>query len=205
VISLVQIDLTLRNLLAHQSGFVDPEGSFDVYQEQDPFPSPKDLLTGKTRYNSEPIQVKYVLESLFSYSDAGYIVVEQIVEDVTGESFAAAMERLVIVPLGLKRTFFWNDFAGNKAGRAEIKAREGAAAGHEKFGRIVAGKRAHYPNLSGAGIWTTPTELALLTLEVIKAWHGDTTSILQPDIARKMISGYGDDKGAGPGGLSFTC
>ncbi|BBH23217.1 penicillin-binding protein [Paenibacillus baekrokdamisoli] len=191
--------VTLRSLLAHQAGFVDPKGSFDVYQKQDSFPTPKELLSGQTRYISQPIQVTCVPESQFSYSDAGYSVVEQLIEDVTGESFATVMERLVMAPLGLSRTFFWDGSIQYGAGETDFKAREGAVAGHNKLGRIVEGKRAHYPNLSGAGLWSTPTELAILTNEVIKAWNGDTTSILQPDIARMMLTGYGCNKTVGLG------
>lgn len=191
--------VSLRSLLAHQAGLIDPKGSFDIYQEQDRFPTPKDILTGNTRYNSEPTHVKYVPESQFSYSDAGYTVIEQVIEDATGESFSAFMERFVLTPLGLRETFYWDEFAKKGAGETELKTRAEATVGHDKFGRIVEGKRAHYPNLSGAGLWTTPTELALLTLEVIKAWNGDAASILRPDMARMMLTGYGCNQAVGLG------
>jgi CubicO group peptidase (beta-lactamase class C family) len=188
-----QKNVTLRNLLAHQAGFVDPEGSFDIYQNQGPLPTINDILLGKTRYNPEPLQVKYVPESQFSYSDAGYCVVEQIIEDVTGESFATAMDRLVMAPLGLRRTFFWNYFSGKD--EAEIKA----CMGHDRYGQIVDGKRAYYPNLAGSGLWTTPTELAKLTLDVISAWNGDNNTLLQPEMAKMMLTGYGCDDTVGLG------
>jgi CubicO group peptidase (beta-lactamase class C family) len=192
-----QKKVTLRNLLGHQAGFVDPEGSFDIYQEQDPLPNIKSLLTGTTRYNPEPLQVTYVPESQFSYSDAGFCVIEQLVEDVTGESFAAVMEKLVISPLGLQRTAFLNPMAEQVRIWAEIEAN--AAAGHDQVGRIVKGKRAYYPYLAGAGLWTTPTELAMLTLELMAAWNGDTQSILRPDLARLMLTGSECDEAVGLG------
>ncbi|WP_054026080.1 serine hydrolase domain-containing protein [Bacillus sp. FJAT-28004] len=185
-----QKKVTLRNLLAHQAGFVDLRGSFDTYQEQDPFPSPKELLMGTTKYHSELAQVTYLPESRFSYSDAGYTVVEQILEDVSGESFAAALERLVMKPLGLKRTLFWDGITNEPAG---------AIMGHDKWGHVVEGKRAHYPNLSGAGLWTTPKELSVLSSEVMKAWNGDPNGILRPAMAKMMLTGYASDKGVGLG------
>jgi CubicO group peptidase (beta-lactamase class C family) len=184
-----QKKVTLRNLLAHQAGFVDPDGSFDIFQEQDQPPTIKDILMGKTRFNPKQLEVAYVPESQFSYSDAGYCVVEQIVEDVTGEPFASVIERLVITPLGLKNTFFWNVPTGLDS---EIEAK--ASVGHHQNGRIVNGKRAYYPYLAAAGLWTTPSELALLTIEILKAWNGDTDSILRPDMARLMLTGYGCDE-----------
>ncbi|CAH1198862.1 Putative D-alanyl-D-alanine carboxypeptidase [Paenibacillus plantiphilus] len=194
-----QRKVTLRSLLAHQGGFVDPEGSFDVYYKGDPFPTPANILEGNTRYYPEPAQVKYMPDSQFSYSDAGYTIVEQIIEDVTGESFAQVMERAVIAPLGLSRTFFWGGDAGSGASLDIDKARDGAVTGHDKHGRPVEGKRAHYPNLSGAGLWTTATEFALLSMEVTKAWNGDTASFLRPDLARMMLTGHGCAKGVGLG------
>lgn len=191
--------VTLRLLLAHQAGFVDPEGSFGVCDIQDPFPAPTDILRGNTRYYAEPAQVKYTPGSRFSYSDAGYAVVEQLVEDVTGEPFAAVMRRFVIEPFGLKRTMFWKGRSEDGADPLEIKAEEEAAAGHDPFGRVVEGRRAHYPNLSGAGLWTTPAEFASFTLEVIKAWNGDAQSVLRPDLARMMLTGQGCDTGVGLG------
>jgi CubicO group peptidase (beta-lactamase class C family) len=50
-----------------------------------------------------------------------------------------------------------------------------------------------------AGLWTTPTEMAFLTLQVTAAWNGDTTSILRPDMAQAMLAGNGCVEGVGLG------
>lgn len=194
-----QKKVTLRNLLAHQAGFVDPEGSFDVYREHDPFPSLHDLLAGNTRYNPEAVRVSYVPESQFSYSDAGYCVVEQLVEDVTGESFSTAMDRLVMAPLAMQQTFFWDTMAGKDTDEAENRRKAREVAGHDREGRIVEGKRACYPFMAGAGLWTTPADFASLTLQVTAAWNGDTRSILLPEMSRAMLTGFGCDPAVGLG------
>ncbi|OPA78688.1 hypothetical protein BVG16_12580 [Paenibacillus selenitireducens] len=178
--------VTISSLLAHQAGFIDPEGSFDVYQEQSPFPTPKDLLSGRTKYNSEAVEVKYTPDSEFHYSDTGFTILELIIEDVMGESFSSAMDRLVFAPLGLQKTFFWNGLSKPRCAEA---AR--LTVGHDKHGNMVTGTRVHYPNLSGAGLWTTPSEMALIAIEVIKSWGGDLTSLLSPASAQKMLTGYG--------------
>lgn len=185
-----QRKVTLRSLLAHQSGIVDARGSYEPLQKQDPFPTPRELLLGATKYHSKPVEVAHLPESRFSYSDAGYSVLEQILEDVSGEAFSAAMERLVMKPLGLKRTIFWDGIANESLN---------TSMGHDKRGQVVEGKRAHYPNLSGAGLWTTPSELLVLAREVVKAWNGDPNGILRPAMARIMLTGYASDKGAGLG------
>jgi len=185
-----QKKVTLRSLLAHQAGIVDVRGSFEPYQKQDPFPTPKELLTGATKYHSKPVEVAYLPESRFSYSDAGYSVLEQILEDVSGEAFSSAMERLVVKQFGLKRSIFWDGIVNGPAD---------TTMGHDKRGQVVEGKSAHYPNLSGAGLWTTPSELLVLARDVMKAWNGDPNGILRPAMARMMLTGYASDKGTGLG------
>lgn len=86
--------VTLRNLLAHHAGFVDPEGSFDCYKPGDSLPKRIKRLKGLTRYNPVPLQVSYEPDTQFSYSDAGYCLIEQVIEDATGDSFPAVMDRL---------------------------------------------------------------------------------------------------------------
>jgi CubicO group peptidase (beta-lactamase class C family) len=126
--------------------------------------------------------------SRFSYSDAGYSIVEQLIEDVTGEPFAMAMERLVLRPLGLDRTFFRYDLSGYEA-----------TMGHDRHGHVVEGGHARYPNLSGAGLWTTPSELALLTIELIQASQGNSSSFFSPEMARTMLDGSGCESFVGMG------
>lgn len=178
--------VTISSLLAHQSGFVDPEGSFEVYQQGTPFPTPKELLLGRTPYHAESSFLKYVPESEFHYSDTGYTIIELLIEDVMGESFRSVMKKLVLDPLDLQHTFFWD--GTSKPATSEDNS---LTSGHDKHGKVVAGTRVHYPNLSGAGLWTTPSEVALITMEVMKSLDGETPSLLSPELAQAMVAGYG--------------
>jgi CubicO group peptidase (beta-lactamase class C family) len=54
-------------------------------------------------------------------------------------------------------------------------------------------------NLAGAGLWTTPTELASLILELLAAWNGDTQSILRPELAQLMLTSSRCDAAVGLG------
>ncbi|WP_053375281.1 serine hydrolase domain-containing protein [Paenibacillus sp. FJAT-27812] len=186
--------VTISSLLAHQSGFIDVEGSYDICGQHSPFPTPKELLLGTTKYNSEAAEVKYEPGSEFHYSDTGYTILELIIEEVRGESFSSAMDNLVFAPLGLKSTFFWNGLT-----KPDGSEEASLTAGHDKHGNVVIGTRAHYPNLSGAGLWTTSSEMALIAIEVFKAWSGGVTSFLTQHSAQKMLTGYGCAPFAGLG------
>ena len=184
--------VSLRNLLSHQAGFIDPEGSFEPYRIGDPVPKPADLLRGTTLYHPQPLGQKYAPETRFEYADAGYCLVAQLLEDVTGESVPRLAERLIFRPLGLQRTFFWEigaqpDFIAD------------CAFGHDSSGAVVAGGRAHYPNVEGAGLWTTPTELSAIALDLMAAYHHGGGVILGQDLALQMFTPGGDGGFACPG------
>ena len=171
--------VTLRNILAHQGGFKDSEGSFDIYNSKDKLASINDIL--------KPLKVDYIPESEFSYSDKGYCVIEKIIENVTKESFISAMNHLVIEPLKLKRTFFL-DYNRLKNIDSEFEV----AVGHHKDGSVVENRRAFYPYLASAGIWTTHYEMSLITQEIIKAYLGESVSFLKPELAKLMLSSLGE-------------
>lgn len=185
--------VTLSTLLAHQAGFIDPDGSFDIIHSDDIIPTPKELLSGTTRYCPEPTKIKYETGTQFHYSDMGYAIVELLIEDVTGESFLSVINKLVLKPLGLSKSFFWN---GGSNPTVEIDT---LTAGHDKFGNVVCGKRAHYPNLSGAGFWTTPSELSIVSKQLLNSLKGDTNSFLSSELTQTMTTGYGCNKGVGIG------
>ena len=99
--------VTLANLLAHQAGLIDAEGSFGPYKNGDNAPSPVDILKGTTPYSPKEANVKYEPETSCEYSDAGYCIINQVLIDVLGETVPQAAQRTIFKPLGLTRTFFW--------------------------------------------------------------------------------------------------
>ncbi len=96
--------VTLRNLLSHQSGIIDPENSFAELNSAAGFPSMIELLEGKTIYCKSPIEVKYEPESEFHYSDAGFCIIQQLIEDVTERPFHRVVNELIFEPLRMKNS-----------------------------------------------------------------------------------------------------
>ena len=84
--------VTLRNLLSHQSGIKDPEGSFPELNSKIGAPSMVELLEGKTPYCKTPIEVKCEPESEFHYSDAGFCIIQQLIEDITEKTVSSSYE-----------------------------------------------------------------------------------------------------------------
>jgi len=187
--------VTLANLLAHQAGLYDCEGSFSPYKSNGNAPNPVDILRGTTPYNLQEVSVKYEPETNCKYSDSGYCIISQVLFDVFGETISQVATRLIITPLGLKRTFFWE--AGK--GSYDSISMNDCAVGHDKNGNVVEGIRAAYPNIEGAGLWTTTNELASIVIDLIKSYHGKGGLVLNQEMAQLMLSPYGCANSVGLG------
>ena len=190
-----QKKVTLMHLLSHQAGFYDPDGSFSPYQKNGMIPSAIDILSGITSYNPEEVRAKYIPGTECHYSDAGYVVIGQIIEDVTKEAVSRVAQTYIFEPLEFVSTFFWEV---GKALPQHINSAD-LVAGHDKKGKVVDDKRAIYPNVEGAGLWTTTEELARIVIDIIKAYQGLDSVVLNREMAKRMLTPFGcsDDMGLG--------
>ncbi|HHT27376.1 MAG TPA: beta-lactamase family protein [Firmicutes bacterium] len=90
--------ITSRQLLSHSAGL--PLGDvFAIYAPEEQRPTLREMLTREAVLMAEPGQ-------RFSYSNTGFNLLELLIEDITGEAFAAYMERVVLKPLGMENASF---------------------------------------------------------------------------------------------------
>ncbi|SES08630.1 CubicO group peptidase, beta-lactamase class C family [Gracilibacillus ureilyticus] len=169
--------VTLRNLLSHQSGVTDPEGSFMEMKAGDLTPSITDILVGKTGYHRDSVTVKYRPEAEFHYSDAGYCVIQQMLEDVMGRSFNMLIDEYIFQPLSL-----------NNCTYNTRPAERNFAYGYNKEGEMVMGGYPRYPYPAACGLWTTASDLAQLMAELMNALKGRSKIGISEKSAREMIS-----------------
>ncbi|MEV5387413.1 amino acid adenylation domain-containing protein [Streptomyces sp. NPDC052721] len=115
----------------------------------------------------------------FRYSNTNYAVVQRILEDVGGRPVADLARDRLFAPLGLRHTVL---SPGVPFPAGEV------ASGHDAEGRPLAGRWRRTPELAGAGLWSTPRDLAALELEI---WHAATGGsghrLLDGELAREMI------------------
>jgi Beta-lactamase class C and other penicillin binding proteins len=172
-------DATIRAVLSHTAGIIDGEDSFYGLRIGDPEVSLLDILEGRTKYNNRPVRAEKPQGEAFEYSDAGYCVLQQMVQDVSGKEFAVLFKELVFEELGLKNTFF-----ASPAEREEHKAN--MAAGYDDAGAPIPGRFPVTPDLAASGLWSTPKDLLTLAAEFFRALNGEST-FLQADSAREII------------------
>lgn len=172
--------VTLRSLLSHQSGIKDPENSFFEQNAEIGIPSMLELLEGSSPYCQDPIQVQCEPESEFHYSDAGYCIIQQLIEDVMEQPFNQVVDRFLFIPLGMKSSLF-----NPKISEVDIAT---FSCGHNKNGELVEGKYPIYPYPAASGLWTTSLDLAELVLELVNALKGKSKLRISNRVAKEMIT-----------------
>ncbi|MGN4613597.1 serine hydrolase domain-containing protein [Bacillus cereus group sp. MYBK71-2] len=182
---------TLRNLLSHQSGIIDPPNSFEHYTLAQGRPNIAELLAGKTSYCSVPIEVTYKPESEFHYSDANFCIIELLLEDITGKPFNFLLEEYIFQPMQMKNSTIFSP--------EDIDKTDAFACGHNKDGTVTNEKYPFYPFAATLGIWTTPTDLSTLVLEIIHSLQGKGKLKLSQKTVQDMISPQGCSKWTGLG------
>jgi CubicO group peptidase (beta-lactamase class C family) len=91
--------VTLRRLLSHTAGLT--ARGFSDYEEGARLPTLIEVLEGKNQSNGG-VYIKWEPGTTNVYSGGGFVLLQMVIEDVSGESFAAFMKREVTQPLGLE-------------------------------------------------------------------------------------------------------
>ena len=171
-------DAAIRLILCHTAGIVDGEDSFYGLRMSDPEISLLDILEGRTSYNRRPVRAEKPRGTAFEYSDAGYCVLQLLMEDVTQKAFDESVREILFDPLGLSSTFFATP--GNIA-----RFENSMVTGYDDNGMPVPGRFPRVPDLAASGLWSTPKELLSIADEYLKALRGES-SFLRAESAREM-------------------
>jgi len=184
-----QAPVTLRRLLSHSAGI--PYIPLHGYAQGLPFPNRQQILDGEPPANSEPVRVVIVPGTQHSYSNGGYIVVEQLLVDVVGVPFDLIMQELVLEPLYMEATTFKYPLPENLAPIA--------ASGHWGDGSVIPGGWHTFPEMgTGASAWTTPSDMARFYIDLMSTYNGQSENIISQEMAIEMLTPQIEDRGLGP-------
>jgi len=179
--------VTVRRLLTHTAGVTVP--GFLGYEVGETLPTLRQILDGKKPANSAPIRVDMTPGGKFRYAGGGYVILQQLIMDVSGKSFPELMQKTLLHQLGMVHSTFQQPLSPDLASRA--------AAGHLPNGQEIKGKWFVLPELAPAGLWTTPTDLARFVIEVQKSRLGKSNKVLSTASIKRMLTTEIDDVAPG--------
>lgn len=181
--------ITTRHLLSHRAGLT--YNWYRGFRRGEQVPTLLQVLRGEPPANTPPVRSVLVPGTQFRYSGSHYTVLQQMLEDVTGKPFAPLMRELVFEPLGMRNSSFDQSFPDERP--------DATAAGHYVGGEPVHGKWRILPEMAAAGLWTTPTDLALLAIEIMRTYNGHSGNVLRAPFVQPALA----LQPAGEWGLGF--
>ncbi len=176
--------VTLERLLSHTAGLT--VHGFPGYAAGAAVPTVPQVLDGAAPANTAPVRVDLDPGTQYRYSGGGYTIAQLAMTEVTGQTFPALMQRLVLGPLGMKESTYDQPLPA-----ALVPL---AAAGYREDGKPVEGKRHVYPEMAAAGLWTTPSDLARFAIGVQRmdaGGRGPLTKASVDNMLTPRLEGYG--------------
>lgn len=191
---------TVNLLLQHRSGmigrgttyplnqcskFSNGGGGFSGYPLGQTIPSLLDIMNGNNT-NSPAFELTTGPGNTFAYSGQGFVLLQRMIEEVSGLKFAPYMRQRIFQPLGMNNSTY-----GLSVPRDWIDDRQ-IAAGHQINGNVIPGKRNIYPESAAAGLYTSVEDLALLLRYLNRRWANATTQgPLNLASVQTLLSGRG--------------
>lgn len=129
--------VTLRQLLSHRSGLIDPEEYRVPLGER-----LADVVARPALWDAGHRPGAY-----FRYANIGFPVIAGVMEKAGGERFDRLMQRLVLAPLGLDACFNWSTCSDAKIARHVVLYRANGEAALDDLG----GRRPDCPVIARAG------------------------------------------------------
>jgi CubicO group peptidase (beta-lactamase class C family) len=183
--------VTLRRLLSHSAGLT--VHGFRGYAAGDAVPTVVQLLAGEAPANSARVRPDTTPGAIWRYSGGGSTVAQLLMQDVTGVAFPELVRELVLEPAGMVHSGYDQPLPPSRTAAA--------AAGHRRNGSPVTGRWHIYPEMFAAGLWTTPSDLARLAIDVQRSYNGDHGRVLTPDMTQVMLTTQAGEYGLGFGSV----
>ncbi len=180
---------TIRHLLTHTAGTT--VHGFRGYDRTENVPTTLQVLDGVPPSNSSRIVVDQTPGEQWRYSGGGYTVLQQLMEDVSKRPFAELAKTTVLEPLEMSRSTYEQPLPD--------KFHSSAATGHLKDGRPMPGSWGIHPELAAAGLWTTPSDLARVALEVQRGMTNGQQKVLTRELTIQMLTVFKGNQGIGFG------
>lgn len=168
--------VTVRRLLSHTAGLTDDLGFKGYAPGQTPASIPDELTHAPDAMpgRSGVVRVGIKPGTKWDYSGGGYLILQLMIEDVTGESFNDYMRRTVLEPLGMHESTF---VSPNPALLADVFDADGKPAIRYTFTALAA-----------ASLYTSTADLTRFLQAQLPGPHGEPVGrgVLKPATLEAM-------------------
>ena len=179
--------VTVRRLLSHTAGFADGLG-FGDYRLDETLPTLEEELSMPRASSGDPVRIEVSITpgSEWRYSGGGYLLLELVIEEVTGMRFEQYMQQRFFDPLNMQRSTYASlDTMTNNAGSL---TRSGEPA-----------EITHYASSAATAFATSASDLSRFVLAQIP--QSNASRVLALDTVALMREPHGRSFGADIWGL----
>ena len=167
---------TWKQFLNHTAGTT--QSGFEDHYEGEKIPKLEESLLGKIpRYDKE-IEFTFEPGTDWQYSGGGYTIIQMALEDTFNKPIAELAKEYIFSPLGLKNTTM---IQPNEKGFLT-----NFASVHDKDGKVIKTGLPITPQVGASGLWSTPTDLAKIAIEMQNALRNKDNKVISHKVAKKM-------------------
>ncbi|KAK5169060.1 uncharacterized protein LTR77_006369 [Saxophila tyrrhenica] len=182
--------VTVSMLLSHTAGL--SQHGFPGYLSEPP--SAEDVLVGQPPSNTPKMHFITFPGAQFKYSGGGYTVLQLFLEALLEKSFPEIMDKIVLKPLGMTRSWYGDIAAGETNYASARWTAEVSFPGDAKYHRFI--------EHAAAGLWCTPSDLLRAVSAVQDSIYTDTGFVSQ-ETAKKMLTSVYESSMLGGMGLGW--
>lgn len=169
--------VTLRRIMSHSAGLT--VHGFPGYAVSEPRPTLIQILNGAKPANTPPVKVDFVPGTRWRYSGGGVLIEQQLMIEVIRKPFPQIMRETVFDKIGMIDSTYEQPLPPSRAFTA--------ASGTYVNGEPVVGRWHIYPEMAAGGLWTTPSDLAKLAIDLALSKRGQSNRVLSQNMAAEML------------------
>ena len=166
---------TWKHFLNHTAG--TNQHGFADYYEGDDIPTLQQSLLGQIPRYEEEINFTFKPGTSWAYSGGGYVIVQMALEDHLGKPIAQLAKEFIFDPLNMNNTTMYQP--------NEEEFLSNIALVHDEQNKVIRNGLPITPQVSASGMWSTPLDLAKLTLEIQNALQNKSTKVISTPVAMK--------------------
>lgn len=173
--------VTIRHCLSMVSGIIYENSvtSNFFYEKNASLPTLQEILEGKLPAKNGKVICNDIPGNKYHYCGAAFMVLQKVIEEVSEVSFEKFMEEKILIPLGMSISNFHQPLK-NEKNLNLIKNESVSEKNSTELWENI-------PTLASGGLWTTPSEVAILLLEITKAYLGTDNKFISKDVANEML------------------